>query len=132
MNWLAVREAYPNQWLIIEALNAHTAPDRARIIELMSVIEQCADGASAFARYRALRQQIPEREFYFVHTRREELDIHVVPDISGFSLYRKALTVRCPQMAILFHHFKTQDRIHGSRIYEYIYLQIYHSARLAF
>jgi hypothetical protein len=76
MNWQSVREAYPDQWLIIEALSAYTAPDHTRVIERMSVIEQCADGDTAFARYRALHQQVPEREFYFVHTSRTELDIH--------------------------------------------------------
>jgi hypothetical protein len=75
MNWLSVREAYPDQWLIIEALSAHTTPDHTRVIERMKVIEQCVDGAAAFSRYRALHQQAPDREFYFVHTSRIELSI---------------------------------------------------------
>jgi hypothetical protein len=78
MNWQSVRDAYPDQWLIIEALSAYTTLEHVRVIERMSVIEQCADGAAAFARYRTLHQQIPEREFYFVHTSRTELDIQEV------------------------------------------------------
>jgi len=52
MDWQSVREAYPDQVLIIEALSAYTTEEHVRVIERMSVIEQCADGAAAFARYR--------------------------------------------------------------------------------
>ena len=75
MNWQSVRDAYPDQWLVIEALSAHTMADHSRVIESMQVIEQCGDGAAAFSRYRALHQQFPDREYYFVHTSRKELTI---------------------------------------------------------
>ena len=52
MDWQSVREAYPDQVLIIEALSAYTTEEHVHVIERMSVIEQCADGAAAFARYR--------------------------------------------------------------------------------
>lgn len=78
MNWQSVREAYPDQWLIVEALSAFTTPEHQRTIEKMSVIQQCPDGEAAFASYRALHQQYPDREFYFVHTSRVHLDIHEV------------------------------------------------------
>jgi len=78
MNWQSLREAYPDQWLIVEALSAFTAPDHTRILERLSVIEQFTDGTIAFSRYRVLHQQFPDREFYFVHTSREELDIQEV------------------------------------------------------
>ena len=73
-----MRVAYPDQWLKIEALSAYTTLEHVHVIERMSVIEQCTDGAAAFARYRTLHQQIPEREFYFVHTSRTELEFQEV------------------------------------------------------
>jgi hypothetical protein len=74
MRWLDVREQYPDHWLVIEALEAHTEGDR-RTLEQMTVVEVCVDGATAFQRYRKLHRQYPLREFYFVHTARPELDI---------------------------------------------------------
>lgn len=74
MRWEEVRGQYPEQWLVIEALEAHTEDDR-RKLEQMTVVEVCTDGAAAYERYRELHRQHPMREFYFVHTAREELDI---------------------------------------------------------
>lgn len=75
MNWDEIRKAYPNQWLIIEALEAHTTINHFRQLDRLAVIERCTDGASALACYRALHQQYSQREFYFVHTARTLLDI---------------------------------------------------------
>ena len=74
MLWTDVRNAYPNQWLIIEALEAHTKDNR-RLLDRIAVVETCADGAAAMQSYRRLHQQYPLREFYFVHTSREKLEI---------------------------------------------------------
>ena len=74
MRWSEVRQAYPDQWLIIEALQAHTQGDRRQLTRI-AVIETCPDGTSALRSYRRLHQEFPQREFYFVHTDREELDI---------------------------------------------------------
>ncbi len=75
MQWPEIRKAYPNEWLIIEALQAHTSTAHQRQLDKIAVIERCADGNSAMQRYRHLHQQHPGREFYFVHTSREALDI---------------------------------------------------------
>jgi len=74
MRWSDVRQSYPNQWLVIEALEAHSQNDQ-RILDLIAVIETCLDGDKAFQSYRKLHQQYPLREFYFVNTDRLELDI---------------------------------------------------------
>ena len=76
MLWSDIRTTYPDQWLIIEALQAHTTPDSQRILDRLAVIETVSDGKTAFQRYRELHQQYPDREFYFVHTSREILEIH--------------------------------------------------------
>ena len=74
MKWSQVRTAYPDQWLVIEALEAHTE-DSQRILDRVAVVETCSDGTNAFQCYRRLHQEFPFREFYYVHTSRETLDI---------------------------------------------------------
>jgi hypothetical protein len=74
MIWSEVRQAYPEQWLVIEALAAQTRNNQ-RQLERIAVIERCPDGSTALQRYRQLRQQYPDREFYYVHTQREQLEI---------------------------------------------------------
>lgn len=75
MQWQEVRFAYPDQWLIVEALAAHTEADSHRHLDKLAVIEPCADAKAAMQQYRSLHHQYPEREFYFVHTSRTELEI---------------------------------------------------------
>jgi len=75
MQWPEIRQTYPDQWLIVEALEAHTTPDRQRVPDRLAVIELCPDGSAAFQCYRRLHQQFPQREFYFLHTSRKALDI---------------------------------------------------------
>jgi hypothetical protein len=74
MRWADVKATYPNQWLIIEAIEARSEGGR-RIVERLAVIETCRDGAEALSSYRRLHQVYPQREFYFVHTSRDELNI---------------------------------------------------------
>ena len=74
MRWTEVRQQHPDQWLVVEALEAHTEGNR-RTLDEMTVVQVCPDGTAAYQRYRELHQQHPQREFYFVHTGREELDI---------------------------------------------------------
>jgi hypothetical protein len=74
MVWAEIRKAYPDQWLIIEAIEAHTADDR-RLLDRVAVVETCSDGTAAMQAYERLHHEYPAREFYFVHTDREELDI---------------------------------------------------------
>jgi hypothetical protein len=75
MHWPEIRVTYPNQWLIVEALEAHTTPDSRRHLDRLAVVEQCRDGSDAMKSYRSLHGRYPQRELYFVHTSREELEI---------------------------------------------------------
>jgi hypothetical protein len=75
MQWAEIREEYPQRWLVVEALEAHTEGEQRKLDELM-VVDTCVDGEAAFQRYRQLHQQHPSREFYYLHTSRETLDIH--------------------------------------------------------
>ena len=45
------------------------------MLDRIAAVEVCPDGAAAMHSYRRLHQQYPTREFYFVHTARENLDI---------------------------------------------------------
>ena len=74
MIWSEVRKAYPDQWLVIEALAAHTE-GRQRLLDRIAVVETCTDGAAAMGSYERLHQEHPLHEFYFVHTGRDSLDI---------------------------------------------------------
>jgi hypothetical protein len=74
MRWSEVRAHHPDQWLVIEALEAHTQSDR-RIFDRIAVIDVCADGRSTMKRYAELHRQHPDREFCFVHTSRADLEI---------------------------------------------------------
>ena len=75
MLWPEIRTAYPVQWLIIEDLDAHTTAENQRLLDWIAIIESCPDGSVAMQRYRLLHQQHLQREFYFIHTSRQELDI---------------------------------------------------------
>lgn len=74
MRWPDVRGSHPDQWLVIEALDAHTDGDR-RIIDDVSVIDTCIDGRTTMKRHAELRRLHPHREFCFVHTSMLELEI---------------------------------------------------------
>ena len=74
MHWVDIRKAYPDQWLVVEALEAHTTNDR-RHLDRLAVLDTCKDGQAAMQCYRRLHQEHPHRELYFVHTSREEVEI---------------------------------------------------------
>ncbi|MEJ2264894.1 MAG: hypothetical protein P8X95_15725 [Anaerolineales bacterium] len=76
MKWSEARKAYPDEWLIIEALEARTSENGRRILSQLAVLETCPDGESALERYRQLHRHHPDRELYFVHTNRKELEIY--------------------------------------------------------
>lgn len=74
MNWEEIQAAYPDQWLILEALEAHSEQGW-RVLDRVAVISSQPDGENAVEAYRALHEQFPEREFYFIHTSRPALKI---------------------------------------------------------
>ncbi|HHW75799.1 MAG TPA: hypothetical protein GX399_01985 [Xanthomonadaceae bacterium] len=74
MNWQQSRLHYPHQWLLIEAVQAHTEADR-RIVDNLAVIGAYPDSTSALRDYARLHHAAPDRELYVAHTDRAELDI---------------------------------------------------------
>jgi hypothetical protein len=56
MRWPNVQATYPNQWLVIEALEAHTEGNR-RILDHIAVVEVCPDSVTAMQTYRLCAYQ---------------------------------------------------------------------------
>jgi hypothetical protein len=74
MQWQDIRQHYPQQWLLLEALKAHSEGDR-RILDELAILGAFPDSVQAMKDYSQLHHQSPERELYVFHTSREKLDI---------------------------------------------------------
>ena len=74
MKWQKIREQYPNQWLLIEAISAHTTADQ-RILNEIAVVDTFADSVTALNRYQTLHHEAPQRELYVFHTDRQDLNV---------------------------------------------------------
>jgi hypothetical protein len=74
MQWSELRQQYPGQWLLVEAIEVHIDGDQ-RILDDLSVLQPFRDINSAINRYQAVRRKSPFRELYVVHTDREVLQI---------------------------------------------------------
>lgn len=74
MQWQQIRERYPRQWLLTEAIAAHSAEGQ-RFVEDIAVLDTYPDGVTAMKAYRELHRCDPQRELYVLHTDRERLEI---------------------------------------------------------
>jgi hypothetical protein len=74
MKWEKVRENYPNQWVLVEAIEAHSESGK-RILEQLAVLNTFPDSLIAMRTYRELHKKSPNRELYVLHTDRKDLDI---------------------------------------------------------
>lgn len=74
MIWENIREQYPDQWILLEAIDAHSIDDK-RIINKSSVVNYFKDSKEALAAYKEVHRSYPDREFYVVHTSKKELKI---------------------------------------------------------
>ncbi|MEI6412972.1 MAG: hypothetical protein WCP34_01770 [Pseudomonadota bacterium] len=72
MKWSEVRAEYPNEWLVVEAIQFHEEGDLF-VGDDMTLVEKCPDGSAALEAYRRLHRVYPGREFLFVHTSRQDL-----------------------------------------------------------
>jgi hypothetical protein len=69
MTWQAIRELHPDQWLLLEVLEAESNVDR-RFLKNMAVLEQFPDSLSALRAYRNLKKSQPSKELVVLHTNR--------------------------------------------------------------
>lgn len=74
MQWQEICSHYPQQWLLVEAIKAHSEADR-RILEQLAVVGTFPDSTTAMKSYLQLHKEAPERELYVFHTSREKLDV---------------------------------------------------------
>ena len=75
MQWAEVKQHFPSQWILIEAINA-TSQDNKRIVDQISVVDTFReDSKEALKKYIQLHRLNKERELYVVHTSRDILDI---------------------------------------------------------
>lgn len=74
MTWQDIRKQYPHRWVLIEALKAHSKSNR-RILESLSVVDTFLDISAAMLEYKQFHRSAPEREYYVIHTDKEDLDI---------------------------------------------------------
>jgi hypothetical protein len=80
MQWNEIRERYPGQWLLIDAVEAHSA-DNQRILDDIAVIQSFPDWVAAWNGYKELHFQNRQRELYVLHTDRENLEIEEVQSL---------------------------------------------------
>lgn len=76
MNWQEVRNHYPDEWVLVEAILAHTEGDK-RILDDLAVINTYPDGMTGFQAYREFHRSAPSREYLVLHTSRTDPDIRV-------------------------------------------------------
>ena len=74
MQWPEIRKHHPQQWLLVEAIKAHSESNK-RVPEQLAVVSTFPDSESAMKEYSQLHHEAPSRELYVVHTSRETLDI---------------------------------------------------------
>jgi len=74
MRWEEIRERLPHQWLLLEAIEAHSEGNK-RIVEQLAVLESFADSVEVMRAYSEYHRKWPQRELLFLHTDRETIDI---------------------------------------------------------
>jgi hypothetical protein len=75
MTWQEIRKKYPQTWLLIEAVEAHTTNEKRRVIDRLAVIDEFSGFFDAMQVYKKLHRQTPHREMYVVHTVNDEIRI---------------------------------------------------------
>lgn len=74
MEWQEVRQRYPQQWLLVEAIKAHSEQN-LRILKQLAVIAAYPDSATAMQGYAQFHREAPDRELYVFHTSRATLEV---------------------------------------------------------
>lgn len=77
MQWSEVRDHYPSQWVLVEAIGAATQGKKRVVGEVSVVGSFREDSKEALKTYLKLHREDKRRELYVVHTSRDLLDIEV-------------------------------------------------------
>ncbi|QQK80829.1 hypothetical protein HUG20_13615 [Salicibibacter cibi] len=72
MRWQEVKKRFPNEWVVLEVIKAHSE-NGYRYIEDVVIIDRFENSLEAMNRYEELRKDQPQREYCFFHTSRQNL-----------------------------------------------------------
>ncbi|AXF56052.1 hypothetical protein [Salicibibacter kimchii] len=75
MKWADVRQAFPEQWVLIEAVRVHTDEKSERILDEVAPLKKFTNSPGAMKAYQEIHREDPRRELYVLHTRRKEPNI---------------------------------------------------------
>lgn len=75
MKWEDVRQAFPEQWVLIEAVQAHTDDKSERVLEEITLLKRFSKSPDAMKAYQEIHRDDPKRELYVLHTSRKEPNI---------------------------------------------------------
>jgi hypothetical protein len=73
-SWEEIRRQFSRQWLLVEAITAHSSEGR-RVLDDIAVLDTFQEAGTAMKSYQEMHRRSPQRELYVVHTDREVLDI---------------------------------------------------------
>lgn len=75
MKWEDVRQAFPNTWVLIEAVQAFTNEENERILTDIVPLKKFPSSPEAMRAYQKLHHESPTRELYVLHSNREHTNI---------------------------------------------------------
>lgn len=75
MKWEDVCQAFPKQWVLIEAVDAYTNEKSERILEEVTPLKKFSNSPDAMRAYQELHRENPNRELYVLHTDRKNPNI---------------------------------------------------------
>lgn len=75
MKWEDVCQAFPKQWVLIEAVQAHTNEKSERILDEIAPLKKFSNSPDAMKAYQKIHREDPRRELYVLHTSRKEPNI---------------------------------------------------------
>lgn len=74
MKWEQVRDHYPEQWVLVEAISAYSK-NSIRYFDELSVISNFPDSTLAWKEYKKLHLAEPTREYYIFHTDHKAIEV---------------------------------------------------------
>ncbi|WP_088104835.1 hypothetical protein [Halalkalibacter urbisdiaboli] len=75
MKWEEVCQAFPEQWVLIEAVQAYTNEKSERILDEIAPLKKFSNSPDAMKAYQEIHREDPKRELYVLHTSRKEPNI---------------------------------------------------------
>lgn len=75
MKWEEVCQAFPDQWVLIEAIQAYKDDESERILEEVAPLKKFSKSPEAMRAYQELHRENPSHELYVLHTSRKNPNI---------------------------------------------------------